>query len=206
MYSFKWMGLNPGNGDPQGYYEKEASNKYSEIINSKILSDLRYRGPASPIFFGSLRNNFNYKQLELSINITWKMGYYFRRNSINYDDLFNGAPGHLDFEKRWQHQGDENITSVPSMPPNANPSRSTFYAYSDVLIEKGDHIRLQDLQLSYQLNKNETRLLPMNQFRIYVYANNLGILWKANHKGIDPDYISSTPNPRTIAAGLKIDF
>jgi hypothetical protein len=78
--------------------------------------------------------------------------------------------------------------------------------YSDVLIEKGDHIRLQDIQLSYQLSKNENRWLPMNYLRIYIYTNNLGILWKASHTDIDPDYISSTPNPRTIAAGLKIDF
>jgi TonB-linked SusC/RagA family outer membrane protein len=206
IYSFQWMGLNPDNGDPQGYYEKKASTKYGEIINSTNLSDLRYRGPANPTFFGSLRNNFSYKQLEFSFNISWKMGYYFRRNSINYTDLFNGSAGHPDFENRWQNPGDENNTSVPSMPPDKNPLRSTFYSYSDVLIEKGDHIRLQDLQLSYQFNKNETRWLPMNQFRIYVYANNLGIIWKANHKGIDPDYISSIPNPRTIAAGLKIDF
>jgi hypothetical protein len=46
----------------------------------------------------------------------------------------------------------------------------------------------------------------MNQLRIYVYANNLGILWRANNKGIDPDYVSGIPNPKTIAAGLKIDF
>jgi hypothetical protein len=39
-----------------------------------------------------------------------------------------------------------------------------------------------------------------------MYANNLGILWKANNKGIDPDYIAGTPNPRTIAAGVRIDF
>jgi hypothetical protein len=75
-----------------------------------------------------------------------------------------------------------------------------------VLIEKGDHIRLQDIQLSYQLNKKENRWLPMNQLRIYMYANNLGIIWKANDKGIDPDHISGIPNPRTIAAGVRIDF
>jgi hypothetical protein len=206
MYSFKWMGLDPNNGDPQGYYSKQISKDYSAIFNSTDLSDLIYRGPANPTYFGSLRNNFSFKQLELSFNITWKMGYYFRRNSINYNDLFNGAAGHPDFENRWQNPGDENKTSVPSMPPNTNPNRNTFYAYSDVLIEKGDHLRLQDLQVSYQLNKNETRWLPMNQFRFYVYANNMGILWKANHKGIDPDYVSGIPNPRTIAAGLRIDF
>jgi len=89
---------------------------------------------------------------------------------------------------------------------NTTANQSHFYKYSDVLIEKGDHIRLQDIQLSYQLNKNEKKWLPMNQLRIYLYANNLGILWKANNYGIDPDFITGIPNPRTIAAGLKIDF
>lgn len=209
IYSFKWMGLDPQNGDPQGYYNKQISKEYGSIYNSTDFNDLIYRGPVNPIYFGSLRNNFSYKQLELSFTVTWKMGYYFRRNSINYYNLFNGpAEGHPDYEKRWQQPGDEEITSVPSMryiTPTTG-SRSKFYEYSDVLVERGDHIRLQDIQLSYQLNKNENRWLPMNQLRVYVYANNMGILWKANHKGIDPDYISGTPNPRTIAAGLRIDF
>jgi TonB-linked SusC/RagA family outer membrane protein len=207
IFSFKWMGLKPETGDPLGYYNKEASTEYSSIINSKDLSDLIYRGPATPTYFGSLRNNFSYKQLELSLTITYKMGYYFRRNSINYNELFTSPVlGHADYEKRWQKQGDEQYTSVPSRIYNATIHRSTFYEYSDVLIEKGDHIRLQDIQLSYQLNKSEKKWLPMNQVRIYVYANNLGIIWKANDKGIDPDFISGIPNPRTIAAGLKIDF
>jgi TonB-linked SusC/RagA family outer membrane protein len=207
IFSFKWMGLKPETGDPQGYYNKDASIDYSSIIYSKDLSDLIYRGPANPTFFGSLRNNFSYKQVELSFNITYKMGYYFRRNSINYDDLFNRPVfGHPDYEQRWQTPGDEDHTYVPSMTYILNANRSTFYKYSDVLIEKGDHIRLQDVQLSYQLNKSEKKWLPMNQARIYLYANNLGILWRANNKRIDPDYVSGIPNPKTIAAGLKIDF
>ncbi|WP_207514868.1 SusC/RagA family TonB-linked outer membrane protein [Longitalea luteola] len=212
IFSLKWMGLDSTNGDPQGLYDKRISKDYSAIFNSNNLDDLIYRGPANPTYFGSLRNNFTFKQLELSFTISWKMGYYFRRNSINYNNLFSGAtPGHSDYEKRWLQPGDEAFTSVPSMQYIASSvtsaDRSRFYTYSDVLIEKGDHIRLQDIQVSYQLNKNDVKGLPINQFRIYVYTNNLGILWKANDKGIDPDYISSAfPNPRTIAAGLKIDF
>ena len=56
------------------------------------------------------------------------------------------------------------------------------------------------------LNKKETAWLPVNQVRFYIYANNLGIIWRANDKGIDPDFLFSIPTPRTIAAGLKIDF
>jgi len=207
IFSLKWMGLDPQTGDPRGFVNKQISNNYSAITNSSDLSDLIYRGPANPVYFGSLRNNFNYKQLELSFTITWKMGYYFRRPSINYFTTFNGSgQGHPDYEKRWQQPGDENYTSVPSITYNETAYRSNFYAYSDILIEKGDHIRLQDIQLSYLLNRNEMKWLPVNQFRVYVYTNNLGILWRANHQGIDPDYISGVPSPRTIAAGLKIDF
>lgn len=207
LFSFKWMGLKPETGDPQGYYDKQASTNYFAIINSKDLSDLIYRGPATPTYFGSLRNNLSYKQLELSFTITYKTGYYFRRNSINYFDVFfNGSLGNSDYKLRWEKTGDEKFTSVPSMNYNTSASGSNFYKYSDVLVEKGDHIRLQDIQLSYQLNKNEKTWLPINHVRFYIYANNLGIIWKANKKGIDPDFLSGMPNPRTIAAGLKIDF
>ncbi|MCS3795988.1 SusC/RagA family TonB-linked outer membrane protein [Niastella sp. OAS944] len=211
IFSFKWMGLKPETGEAQGYFNKEASTNYTGILNSKDLSDLIYRGPAYPTFFGSLRNNFSYKQFEFSFTITYKMGYYFRRNSINYFDLFYfRSVGNSDYEMRWQQPGDEKFTSVPSMNYNTTniAPASSFYKYSDVLVEKGDHIRLQDIQLSYQLNKSEKKWLPINNARLYIYANNLGILWKANKKGIDPDFVSSNsmPTPRTIAAGLKIDL
>ncbi|WP_205512346.1 SusC/RagA family TonB-linked outer membrane protein [Longitalea arenae] len=208
IFSLQWKGLDPQNGDPQGFYDKQISKDYRVILNSTNLDELIYRGPANPTYFGSLRNNFNYKQFELSFAISWKMGYYFRRNSINYNTLFTGgSAGHSDFEKRWQQPGDEAFTDIPSLRYVTAVERSNFYTYSDVLVEKGDHIRLQDIQLSYQLDKNEMKWLPVHQFRVYVYANNLGLLWKANDKGIDPDYISNAfPNPRTIAAGLKIDF
>ena len=208
IYSFKWMGLGPQTGDPRGYYNKETSKNYSEIINSAELSDLIYRGPANPTYFGSLRNNFSYKQLELSFTITWKMGYYFRRNSIDYYNLFNGPSQDIQI----MHCAGKNLvmkmyTSVPSMVPNASPTRSTFYEYSDVLIEKGDHIRLQDIQLSYQLNKKEIRWLPMNQFRLYIY---MPIIWgffgKPIIKALIRIIFQDIPNPRTIAAGLRIDF
>src|SRR5687768_14532948 len=107
IFSFKWMGLNPQTGDPQGYYNKQESTNYSDITNSTVLSDLVYRGPANPTYFGSLRNNFRYKQLELSFTITYKMGYYFRRNSINYFEMLSGSTGHSDYALRWQNPGDE---------------------------------------------------------------------------------------------------
>src|SRR5688500_17387942 len=135
IYSFKWMGLDK-NGDPQGIFNKQISKEYNTIVNSTDISDLIYKGPANPILFGSFKNTVAYKQLELSFNITWKLGYYFRRNSINYYNMvYSSSPGNPDYALRWQNPGDELFTSIPAIkyPVNIDLDRNTFYTYSDVL-------------------------------------------------------------------------
>jgi hypothetical protein len=135
------------------------------------------------------------------------LGYVFQRNSTFYSSVYSGgSPGYPDFEKRWRKPGDEKFTNVPSMQYPASVLRDEFYQYSDILVVKGDHVRLQDIQISYDLNKEAHPRLPVQLIRFYLYGNNLGILWKANHVGIDPDYVTSVPNPRTLALGVKIDY
>jgi len=206
IYALKWRGLDPKSGDPLGDIGGKADTTYSAILNASV-SSLIYKGPANPTFFGSWRNTFNWKQYELSFNIVFKMGYYFRRNSIQYYALYNGASkGSPDYDLRWQNPGDENFTNVPSRPAKANQNRDDFYDNSEVLIEKGDHVRLQDIRLSYDLPKRSYLRLPVQAIRFYFYANNIGILWRANHHNIDPDFINSLPNPRTMALGCKLEF
>jgi TonB-linked SusC/RagA family outer membrane protein len=206
IYALRWMGLDPKSGDPLGNLNGKADTAYGKFITYPVDS-LIYKGPANPTFFGSWRNTFNWGQFELSFNVIFKLGYKFRRNSIEYLDVYNGvSKGSSDYALRWQKPGDEKITSVPSRPFPAYNSRDQFYAYSEVLIEKGDHVRLQDIRISYDLPKKSYSKLPVQTIKFYLYANNIGILWKANHHGIDPDYINSIPNPRTLALGCKLEF
>src|SRR3546814_19755029 len=81
----------------------------------------------------------------------YKFGYSFRRASLNYSTLFSAYNGHGDFANRWQQPGDETHTNVPAMRYPVNSSRETFYSRSSVLVERGDHIRLQDARVSYAL-------------------------------------------------------
>lgn len=206
VYGLRWMGLDPNTGDPLGVWNGHVDTTYSRFITYPADS-LLYKGPANPPFFGSWRNTFVWKQFELSFNIVFKLGYKFRRNSIQYTDLYNGiSKGSPDYERRWQQPGDEKFTNVPSRPFPAYYSRDQFYGDSEVLIEKGDHVRLQDIKLSYDLPKKVYAKLPVLVMRFYLYANNIGVLWRANRFGIDPDYINSIPNPRTLAFGCKLEF
>ena len=205
LYSYSWAGLDPATGDPQGYLKGNISKDYNQIVQSTLVNELVYHGPARPPVFGAFRNTLEYKNVSVSINISYRLGYFFRRPSISYESVLTGFGGHGDYSLRWQKPGDELITQVPSMPGARNVNRDQFYRYSAALVEKGDHIRLQDINISYAISRKENSRLPFSVLRVYLYGNNLGLLWTQNKKGLDPDYLLSKLN-RTISIGLKADF
>ncbi len=210
IYSYRWAGLTHDTGDPQGYLNGKVSTDYADIISQSSINDMVYNGPARPTYFGSFRNNFAYKNLTLSVNISYELNYYFRRDSYTSSSL--PWLGNIDYFKRWQKPGDEANTNVPSfqLPPYTT-DRDAFYQYSSVLVDNGDNIRLKDIRLSYELDKSKIKGLPFSHISIYGYADNIGILWRANKDHLDPDLVvgsslSSYPIPRTYAIGVKANF
>lgn len=206
IVSYKWAGLDPTNGNPRAYLNGKISEDYSSITSSAGINDLVFDGPALPQYFGSFRNDFRYKDFMLSVNLSYRFDYYFRRNATSYYSLFNSWVGYNDFDQRWQKPGDELTTNVPSMIYPANSSRDAVYDNSNITVLRGDNVRLQDIRLSYQFNRSQYPGLPFKAINIYTYANNLGIIWRANKLGLDPDYGNGLPAVRTISFGCKLDL
>lgn len=208
IFSYRWAGLDPATGNPQGYLDGQISNDYTSITgNATSIDDLIYHGPALPTLFGSAGNTFAWNNLSLSARVSYKLGYFFRRESIYYSSLFAGS-GHSDYSLRWQKPGDETSTSVPSMVYPSPANRDAFYNGSEIMVEKGDHIRLQYITVSYDLQKERFRRLPFKVLQIYTNASDLGVLWTANKKGIDPEYrrFSNLIPSKTISFGLRGTF
>ena len=205
LYSYDWAGLDPATGDPQGYLEGAVSKEYKEIIDATTPEMLVYHGPARPTSFGAFRNTFSWKGFSLSVNISYRMGYYFRRNSIRYASVLTAQGGHSDYGLRWRQPGDEALTQVPSMSESPDVNRDNLYTYSEILVEKGDHVRLQDITLSYTLSKEKFPALPFASMELYGYAGNLGIIWKASDAVQDPDY-QTMPSLKRMSLGLRVNF
>ena len=211
VYGYRWAGLDPDNGDPMGYLNGEVSKDWAGIADDiRANSDnLVFYGSARPKYFGALRNTFQYRNVAVSANISYRFDYYFRRNTVNFSNLnFGTSWEHADAANAWQVQGDEARTSIPSIPDiTASSSRNGFYSLNENLIEKGDHIRLNDVTLSYTLHKEIMKRLPFRQVRIYGLANNLGLLWKATDASEDPDYYDAMFTPvRTYSLGISANF
>jgi len=214
IYSYKWAGLDPANGDPRGYLNGAVSKDYQTIVLSTKFDDLEYAGPARPALFGGLLNNFSFDRFTLGLNISYKLGYYFRKPSVKYYNLYNmnlAGSVHRDFESRWQKPGDEVFTDVPSMASyGANNFRDLLYNNSSATVAKGDHIRLQDIRLGFDLDRSLWKAMPVKNLQLYIYTTNLGILWKANKFDLDPDMIgevtTSYPIPKSFSIGLKANL
>jgi TonB-linked SusC/RagA family outer membrane protein len=207
LYSYGWAGLDPDTGNPMGILGGEPSTDYLGIRRGTSSEELVYHGSQRPTSFGSLRNTFGFRGFCLSFNIAYRMGYYFRRNSVDYTQLLGGRVTHSDYDLRWQQSGDEQHTVVPSIPAGlrSNANRQLFYNFSETLVERGDHIRLQDIRLSYRVEKVSSPWLPFQNVELYSYVSNLGILWKKTDKDIDPDF-QQIPPARSFALGLSVGF
>ena len=211
LFSYRFAGLDPVTGDPLGYIGKGTSSSYLDIFN-QIYSDTAgviYHGSAIPTSFGYLNNVFRYKGFSLLININYRLGYYVRKNTISYYDLINSGSTHPDYAKRWQKPGDEELTNVPSLVyPLSDSRRDEFFAKSSVNVFKGDNVRLQNIRLAYDFTNKLKRSFPVKGFQVYANLENIGLIWRANDEGLDPDYTASSlfPAPKIFTGGLKIDF
>jgi TonB-linked SusC/RagA family outer membrane protein len=207
IFSYRWGGLDPNTGDPRILLADTINKSYNNItLNNIKFSDLVYSGRYNPPYAGSLQNTFTWRDLSFTFNVTYKLGHYFRRSSIRYSDFeYSWMGGNKDFAKRWQSPGDEATTNVPSLVyPNPSTIRDDYYLFSDELIEKADHIRLQFISLNYQLPSSLAAKMGFRNINFYLYANNLGILWRANKSGIDPDYpYLNYPPSKSYSIGIR---
>ncbi|HEY8897116.1 MAG TPA: secretin and TonB N-terminal domain-containing protein, partial [Niastella sp.] len=141
IYSVRSRGLDE-HGDPVGVLNGHDTKEYGKILSEKGYKSLIHHGRGTPGIFGSLTNEFEYRRFNITFAILYKLKYFYRRPSIFYNETFTGeSRGSRDFEKRWKVSGDEQRTNVPSMVITNDNERDLFYKYSNVLIEKADHLR-----------------------------------------------------------------
>ncbi|MFD2556182.1 SusC/RagA family TonB-linked outer membrane protein [Sphingobacterium tabacisoli] len=206
IYSIPWHGLDGETGMPIMYINGERTTNNLAFHNSLRLDSLNKAGVSVDPYYGSVRNDFSYKNFDFSFLITWKSGSVFRRSSMYSGGEFNGVY-HMDYFDRWQKPGDEQFTNVPAYSDVYNGNGSTNYNFSDALITRGDLVRLRDITFGYTITKSRMPKLPFQSMRITGNVANLGLLWKANKEGLDPDYHAAEfVLPRSYNLGLQLSL
>jgi len=221
VYAFDWKGLN-SNGDavlaaPNGTEIIAPTIDQLDILYTSP-SNLLYLGRVNAPYFGRFGNTFTYKNISLTANIGFKLGHVYRAQRLNYDfhylnSSFGAGRPSRDIANRWRAPGDENKTNIPRFSGNRGQDSGNSYAYSfsNINVKDASHVRLNDILINYFFEAKQLRKFPINNLDIYFNANNIGILWRANKDGVDPDYVPTSyslfvPPNRFFALGLKCSF
>lgn len=159
-------------------------------------------GAALPKFFAGLTNNFSYGRWNLSVFLNAITGFHVYNNTANA--LF--LKGSL--------RNARNVTyAVGNGPENPfNPG-----SVSTRFLEKGDFIRLANVNLSYAFNLKKNSIFK--SLSVYASGQNLALI--SGYSGIDPevnvdksingipsrgfDY-TQYPRPRVITVGVNVGF
>lgn len=212
LYTYKWAGLDPATGAAMSYLNGQPTKDANAIRGNVTVYDMDYQGSQVPVCYGSFRNTLTWKGFTVSANILYQAGFKFLRPVMDYNLTFSpssgiGVSGNKEFSSRWQKPGDEKITNVPAFIYPFNLNGDAVYKNSSVNVVKGDHVRLQDIILEYNIGR---KTWVFQSLRIYTTLDNVGILWRANRYGIDPAYGLnggfSVPPPRAVTLGFTAGF
>ncbi|MBC8988181.1 TonB-dependent receptor [Pedobacter sp. N36a] len=206
IYWLPWAGLDHNKGAPLVNQNGNFTINYQQYIENFNPAEL-LQGLSVPPLFGSIRNTLSYKNMQVSATVSFKTGYVFRKRSMYSGEEYLEVPNYnMDYFKRWKQPGDELATNVPAAS-TFDIYQGQVYGSSAAVIAKGDHVRMQDVTISYAFNGNLLKKLNIQNFRLYGYARDLGIIWQADKSGIDPDYPNAAyPTPASYAIGIQASF
>lgn len=167
-------------------------------------------GDPNPDYQANFSFNIGYKGFDLSVTTVGKFGHQIAKSYRSFADspLQNYT---TDIFERWHGEGTSN--RLPRLTSGSNPNWQNI---SDIYIENGDYLKLQNLTVGYDL-KRVLQELPFSQLRLYFTAQNL--LTITDYSGMDPEvgygydqgWVSGIdlgfyPSPRTYLIGVNLKF
>lgn len=207
FYAFRFLGLD-SIGDPIGVLHGFSSKEYDKIINNKDPSTIKYIGSATPTWYGSVTQTMLIRQFfELSFQVSYNLGYYYKRQSLNSGDLIAGTGVHSDYYISWKKPGDERLTNVPSVFPSNNMARDIFIENSEENIQPADNIRLEFFRIGLLFDKKRVAMLKKGTFSCYMTLQSLKPLWTKNSYREDPEFAQATFTPGArISISTQLNF
>ncbi len=205
FYGYKWAGVyqfGDFNRAADGTYSLKAGiSTYSQNVqpgdpkyqdmngDSKVDStDQTIIGRIDPIFYGSINNDFTYKNFDLNVFLQFNYG----NNILNANKAVFERGAYLphsnqfaSFENRWTPNNPTN--DLPAARNGTGDAGSAITTPNSRYIESGSYIRLKTISLGYQLPAN-CKLLKKSHFasiRVFVAAENLFTFTK--YSGTDPE-------------------
>ncbi|MBE7170297.1 MAG: SusC/RagA family TonB-linked outer membrane protein [Williamsia sp.] len=196
VYSFTYRGM--VNGVPQVSGPKGVLQTFNDaaLYNRGLgLQFLNYEGTAVPPHTLGWFSNFSGYGFNLSVLFTGKLGGVYRNPAFNFATTVGSSKTFVDRFVADVFAGDPNI------PGFANPKETQTYLwdrytpYLSGLVESSSYIECKEITLGYNVPAPASRLLKMNNINAFAQLRNPGMVWHANGKGYNPDWLPGQNRP-----------
>ncbi|MCM1311368.1 MAG: SusC/RagA family TonB-linked outer membrane protein [Bacteroides sp.] len=187
---------------------------YEDINNDGQINelDIVYLGNSNPKFNGGFGLNFNYSAWTLKLSFNYRFGNkVVNMTRLNNESMRSNINQSQAVSWRWRKNGD--ITEIPRAL-NSGLIDSYNALGSDRYVEKGDYLRLQYAQLSYNVPSKVVKNWGLQSLRVSASANNL-FCW-TKYTGVDPEVSygswgvcydnSKTPRSKSFTLSLNVGF
>lgn len=149
-------------------------------------------------------NSFQVYDFNFSFIVTGKFGHVFQRTGFNYPRS-SGLPNN-----KYAEVVNGDPSKIVPLPLNPLEPRYSFWPNFtnklSYLIESASHVRMQEVNLSYNLPSKLVSKIKMNRLQVFAQANDLFTI-VANNAGEDPEYPIGTLKPQArVSLGVKCDF
>lgn len=178
--------------DPQTGIEKTAliqpnaapgDIRYKDLNNDGAITegDREFAGSPFPDLEGGLNLSFSYKNFDLNLFFYGVYGNMIYNNNKRWLEMMTEPHNMVKGFTPWTGEGTSNTTPRPYSGQTDNT-----LSYTDRWLEKGDYIRLKNLQLGYTVPKTllkETKMIET--LRLYAGVQNLFTI--TGYSGLDPE-------------------
>lgn len=180
---------------------KIRDEKPDGVING---DDRVFCGTATPKYYGSFTNTFRYKGFDLTAFFTFAGGHKIDNSLNRYLDAFNV----------WGNMSEDYYTYYwrTDRPNNKYPAPHVGSAYAngdgtDANLQKGDYLRLRNLELGYSLPKQPLQAIRASHARLYFSVQNLFTLTEFTGFDVESnDQTNPYPNARSFIGGISVTF
>ncbi len=175
-----------------------------------------YIGSGDPLWTGGFINTFNYKNFDLTVNFAFNLKMYARIQPSYSNVWFDrGMNTNRDILDRWT-PNNTSATLPALLPDNGyrsderlNYGEQSTYSMLDTWVKRNDHVRLQSVNLGYNLPTPMLSRVGLGSVRVAFEARNL-LVFGANYKNfLDPETMGNPfaqPIPKSYTFNLQVKF
>ena len=165
-----------------------------------------YMGVMTAPWNMSFSTSFHVYDFDISLILTGKFGHKFMRESFNYPGISGRAIPNAKYSE--VVNGDPN--EIIPLPQTEIEERyyfwDRFYPYMSYLAVNASHIRVQEINVAYNLPKTAVARLRMQSLQVYLQCNNPFNIY-FNGYGEDPEFgRGSMRLQAAYTIGLKFKF